>query len=57
MDIDYSSIPESSRQSLLASAYRMALKLFEDPAVQAEYEEWLAKRNAAKAAKEGGVTA
>ena len=44
--------PESSRQSLLAATYKLAQKLFEDPAVQAEYEEWLANRNAARQAAE-----
>lgn len=48
--IDYASIPESSRQSLLAAAYKMAEIMFQDPATQAEYQDWLAKRNAAKAA-------
>ena len=49
--IDYAGIPESTRQSLLAAAYKMAQQLFQDPDVRAEYDEWLAKRNAAKAAK------
>ena len=48
--IDYASIPESSRQSLLAAAYSMAKQMFQDPEVQAEYQEWLAKRKAAKQA-------
>lgn len=48
--IDYASIPEASRQSLLAAAYSMAKQMFQDPDVQAEFREWLAKRNAAKAA-------
>ena len=49
--IDYASIPESTRQSLLAATYKLAQKLFADPAVQAEYEAWAEKRKAAKAAK------
>lgn len=49
--IDYASIPESVRQSLLAASYKMAEKMLSDPEVQAEYAEWLAKRKAASAAK------
>ena len=45
--IDYANIPESTRQSLLAATYKMAQQMFQDPDVLAEYEEWLAKRNAA----------
>lgn len=45
--IDYDAIPESTRQSLLAATYKMAQQLFQDPEVQAEYQEWLAKRKAA----------
>lgn len=52
MNIDYSSIPESSRQSLLTVIYRNGIKYFEDPAVQARYEEWLAKRNEADKERE-----
>lgn len=48
--IDYASIPEASRQSLLAAAHNMAKQMFQDPEVQAEYQEWLAKRNAAQQA-------
>jgi len=32
----------------LAATYKLAQKLFEDPAMQAEYEEWLEKRNVTK---------
>ncbi len=45
--LDYDAFPESARQSLLAVIYKMTLELFQDPAIQAEYEVWLAKRNAA----------
>ncbi len=45
--IDMSQFPESTRQSLLAATYKMAQQLFQDPEVQAEYQEWLAKRKAA----------
>ena len=53
--LDYASIPESTRQSLLAATYKMATKMFQDQAVQdqavqAEYREWLAKREAARQA-------
>ena len=48
--IDYASITEASRQSLLAAAYSMAKQMFQDPEVQAEYREWLAKRKAAQQA-------
>ena len=42
--IDYASIPESSRQSLLAAAYSMAKQMFQDPGVREEYELWLVER-------------
>lgn len=48
--IDYGAIPEATRQSLLAAAYKMAQTMFRDPKVQAEYQEWLAKRKAAQQA-------
>ena len=48
--IDYDAIPEPVRQSLLAATYNMARQMFQDPQVQAEYREWLAKRNAAQQA-------
>lgn len=48
--IDYASIPETTRQSLLAATYKMATKIFQDQAVQAEYREWLAKREAVRQA-------
>ena len=50
--IDYAKFPESTWQSLLAASYKLTLRLFEDPAVRAEYEVWLAKRKAAKEAAE-----
>ena len=50
--LDYASVPESTRQSLLAATYKMATKMFQDPAVQAEYLEWLAKRESARKAAE-----
>jgi hypothetical protein len=49
--IDYSSIPESTRQSLLAVTYKMAVDMFKNPAVEVEYQEWLAKRRTAEAAE------
>lgn len=48
--IDYASIPESTRQSLLAATYKMAQQMFRDPEVRAEYDAWLAKRNATQQA-------
>lgn len=48
--IDMSQFPESTRQSLLAAAYKMAQTMFRDSEVQAEYQEWLAKREAARQA-------
>lgn len=50
--IDYASIPESTRQSLLAATYKLAQELFQDPEVQADYEIWLAKRKEAMQAAE-----
>ena len=50
--IDYAKFPESTWQSLLAASYKLTLELFKDPAVQAEYEVWLAKRKAAQQAAE-----
>lgn len=44
--IDYASIPESTRQSLLAATYKAAQRYFQDPAVQARFEIWLAERRA-----------
>ena len=35
--LDYASIPETTRQSLLAATYKMATQMFQDPAMQAEY--------------------
>ena len=49
---DCAGIPESTRQSLLAATWKMAQKMFTDPAVRAEYEEWLEKRKAAGKAAE-----
>ena len=46
--INYDAIPETARQDLLAVIYKMTVELFKDPATQADYEEWLAKREAAK---------
>ena len=42
--IDYSAIPESVRQRLLAATYEMAQRLFQDPTMQAEYEAWLERK-------------
>ena len=42
--IDYDAIPETTRQSLLAAAYKMAQTMFQDPGVRKEYELWLAAR-------------
>ena len=50
--LDYASVPESTRQSLLAATYKMATKMFQDQAVQAEYREWIAKRESALKATE-----
>ena len=50
--IDYDKFPESVRQSLLAAIYRMTLELFQDPAIQAEYENWLAERRARQLQKD-----
>lgn len=50
--INYDAIPETARQDLLAVIYKMTVELFKDPATQADYEEWLARREAAKAAAE-----
>ena len=49
--IDYASIPESTRQSLLAATYKMVLAMTQDPELNAEIELRLAKRKAAEAAK------
>ena len=48
--LDYANIPETTRQSLLAATYKMATQMLQDPAMQAEYREWLAKREAARQA-------
>ena len=50
--IDCARVSESIRLGLVAATYKMTQRMFVDPAVRAEYEEWLAKRKAAeKAAK------
>ncbi len=43
-ELDYNSIPESTRQSLLAATYRMAEEMFQDPEIVKEYEIWLENR-------------
>lgn len=48
MDLD--KFPESTWMSLMAASYKLALELFEDPAIEAEYQIWLAKRNSVKLA-------
>ena len=48
--IDYSQIPESTRQSLLAATYKMAQRMLQDPELKAEIEDRLAKRKAAQQA-------
>ncbi len=48
--IDYASIPDTTRQRLVAASYKLAQEMFRDPAVRAEYQEWLAKRKAAQGA-------
>ena len=50
--IDYASIPESTRQSLLAATYKAAQRYFQDPAAEARFQTWLAKRKAAQQAAE-----
>ena len=45
--LDYASIPEATRQSLLAATYKFAEELLKDPAVRAECEEWKRQRKAA----------
>ncbi len=42
--LDYTSIPEATRQSLLAATYKFAEELLKDPAVRAECEEWKRQR-------------
>lgn len=46
--IDFASLPEAARHSLLPAIYEMTQRQFKDPAVRAEYEEWLRKRNEQK---------
>lgn len=50
--IDYASIPESARQSLLAATYKMAIQMFQDPEVVKEYEIWRRQREEQKQDKE-----
>lgn len=50
--IDYASIPESTRQSLLAATYKMAIQMFQDPEVVKEYEIWRRQREEQKKDKE-----
>ena len=46
--IDYESIPESTRQRLLAATYKMAQEMFRDPKVVEEYEIWHRQREERK---------
>ena len=48
--IDYSAVPESVRQSLLAATYEAAKRFYQDSENEARFQEWLAKRNAARQA-------
>lgn len=48
--LDYASIPECVRQSLLAATYKAAQEYFKDPEVEARFQEWRAKRKAAQQA-------
>lgn len=48
--LDYASIPEATRQSLLAATYKFAEELLKDPAVRAECEEWKRQRKVARQA-------
>lgn len=45
--IDYSSFPDSVVRQLVIASYKATIKLFEDPAEEALYQEWLAKRSEA----------
>ena len=54
--LDYDAFPESARQSLLAASDKLALELFQDPSVCAEYEIWLARREAAKQGESHAVS-
>ena len=53
--IDYAGIPEYARQNLLAAAYKMTVRMFEDPEVRAEYEVWRAKRRAPATAHDSQI--
>ena len=46
--IDYEAIPETARQDFLAVIVKIGAEMFKDPAVRAEYQEWKARREAAK---------
>lgn len=48
--IDYTSIPESTRQSLLAATYKAAQRFYQDPENEARFQEWLANKKAAQQA-------
>lgn len=50
--IDYDQIPESVRQRLLAVIYKHAKEFFKDPKAEAEYQIWLAERQAREQKKE-----
>lgn len=50
--INYDAIPETARQDFLAVIVKIGTEMFKDPAVRAEFQEWKAKREAAKAAAE-----
>lgn len=50
VELDYNAFPESARQDLLRLHYRIWLEERKRPEYRAEFEAWLAKRNAAKAA-------
>lgn len=48
--LDLAAFPESARQDILRLHYRLWLEERKRPEYRAEFEAWLAKKNAAKAA-------
>lgn len=52
--IDVNAIPEYQRGQLAEFALELTRNIFARPGEEERYQEWLAKRNAAKAAKQGG---
>ena len=53
--IDTATIPGYVRPLILAPFVDFTIELFKQPGMEEKYQEWLASKKAAEAAKQGGV--